>query len=266
MKKLLILVTLLFTFTLSSNSLYAQSTGTVTRSTEENTVHEFGEILTIDDTATPEDTDGVMSSKITAITTSTGISVFPCYKDSTLIDIEVESGTLVSEPQLIEYGDTKFYRLQFEETESEVSYTATSLIEELYVTEEQDFGDTFPSGIELIVVKLYNTTPVEIQNYTLAVAVPKDRELLSIIDYSPKKPYSMPVIGDYTYGMYDFEDVKPGEKVELEVHVYETSSTVKMILWPVGIIGSIAYLYYSRDLLNQAKKAKKDKKQKEAQQ
>lgn len=221
---------------------------------------EMGEIVEITDIVKPDGENAIITQTIDAITSAEGTVIFPVYKDSEIIAVSADLGTLESDPELITYGDMKYYAINFEEHDAEVKFTVSLSKAGVYIYDEADLGDTFPSDALVFAYKIVNSSPIEIGKYTAKVAVPKNKELMNIVDFNAKKPYAIEEFDGYVFGTYNFKSLDSGEEAELEINVYEPSKGTITLIWSVCILISILYLLKSRYLLAEAKKIKAEKK------
>lgn len=247
MKKIIssiIMVALIFTFT---NNIYAM---------------ELGELISVYDKVIPNGENATITQTIEAKTSGEGEVAFPVYKDSEIATVEVVNGTMIKEPELVNVGDKKYYIITFGEKEQEVKFVITLNQEGTYEIEEADLGDTYPANAEEIAYKVMNSSPLDIGTYSAQLAVPKGKELLNIVKYSAKKPYSIVKEDGYLFGQYNFKGVDAGEEIELAINVYTTSKASGVFIWIAGIIISIIFMMKNRCLLQKAKEQKLKKKEK----
>ncbi|MDR2024723.1 MAG: hypothetical protein LBQ71_16070 [Hungatella sp.] len=97
--------------------------------------------------------------------------------------------------------------------------------------------------------KAKNTTPVSIDSYQMKIAVPKGKELLNIVDYSDKKPFTITSEDGYTFGGFDFGKVAPGKESKLALNVFTRKSGSSVFLWIIIILLSAGFMYRNLDLL-----------------
>lgn len=220
---------------------------------------DFGELLLITDTVTPDGKNGVITQEITAITNEEGITVFPAYKKNSFQSIKAISGNMMGEPKKEGFGDTSYHIVQFEEKAAKVQYVVTYIREDFYEGEEADIGDTFPQHILEVSYKTVNTTALDIGEYVARIATPKDKELLNIVNFKAKKKFSIFVQDGYKFAEFNFEDIAAGEETKLAININQPSNKTKILVWVLGLLIAAFYMYKSRGLLVKAREIKETK-------
>ncbi|MFT4105455.1 MAG: hypothetical protein QM657_06795 [Lacrimispora sp.] len=209
-----------------------------------------GKVSSLEDRITPEGKDAVITQIINAKTNASGEVSFPMWKKTEVESVTATSGTLASDH--IEErtdGDQVYHLAVFNEKEAEVSFQVVLRGEGFYEGEEADLGDTYPGNAMTFSFKTKNNTPLTIDSYIMKIAVPKEKELLSIVDYSDKKPYTITSEDGYTFGGYDFGEVAPGKESKLAINVFVRKSSSAIFLWVIIAVLSAGYMYRNLDLL-----------------
>lgn len=209
-----------------------------------------GSVISIEDRITPDGENGIITQTINAKTNGSGEVIFPIWKDGVIESIKAVSGTLATEEVTEESdGDQSYYVALFDEKEKEVSFQVVLRGEGLYAGEDADLGDTYPGNARALSFKSKNTTPFSIGSYQMKIAVPKGKELLNIVDYSDKKPFTITSEDGYTFGGFDFGKITPGKESKLAINVFSRKSGSSAFLWIVIVILSAGFMYRNLDLL-----------------
>lgn len=214
---------------------------------------DFGELISVEDKVIPSGENATITQRIDARTDTEGEVAFPAYKNSQIENVDVLGGTLLKEPEERKIGDKKYYVIAFDEKESEVSFIVTLSQEGTYEGDEADLGDTFPKDVVEIEYKAVNTSPLNIGKYSAQIAVPEGKQLLNIIGYNAKKPYSIIKADGYIFGKYDFGSIDAGEEVKLAINIYNQSNKSVIGVWVSIIIISIFFMFKNRYLLFKVK-------------
>ncbi|MDR1770281.1 MAG: hypothetical protein LBS02_06550 [Hungatella sp.] len=209
-----------------------------------------GKVASLEDRITPDGEDGIITQTINAKTNESGEVIFPIWKDAAIESIHAVSGTLETDKITEEAdGDQTYYLAVFDEKEAEVSFQVVLRGKGLYAGEPADLGDTYPGNAIEHSFKAKNTTPVSIDSYQMKIAVPKGKELLNIVDYSDKKPFTITSEDGYTFGGFDFGKVAPGKESKLALNVFTRKSGSSVFLWIIIILLSAGFMYRNLDLL-----------------
>ena len=209
-----------------------------------------GKVVSIEDRITPDGEDGIITQTINAKTNASGEVIFPIWKDAAIESIKAISGTLAAEEIKEESdGDQTYNQVVFEEKETQVSFQVVLRGEGLYAGEDADLGDTYPGNAKELSFKAKNTTPLSVGSYQMKIAVPKGKELLNIVDYSDKKPFTITSEDGYTFGGFDFGKISPGKESTLAINVFSKKSGSSAFLWMIIVILSAGFMYRNLDLL-----------------
>ena len=209
-----------------------------------------GNVVSMEDRITPDGEDGIITQIINAKTNASGEVIFPIWKDASIESIKAISGTLAWEEVKEEAdGDQTYYLAVFDEKEKEVSFQVVLRGKGLYAGEDADLGDTYPGNARELSFKSKNTTPLSIGSYQMKIAVPKGKELLNIVDYSDKKPFTITSEDGYTFGGFDFGKITPGKESKLAINVFSKKSGSSAFLWIIIVILSAGFMYRNLDLL-----------------
>ncbi len=209
-----------------------------------------GNVVSMEDRITPDGQDGIITQTINAKTNESGEVIFPIWKDAAIESIKTISGTLTAEEVTEKTdGDQSYYLAVFAEKEKEVSFQVVLRGEGFYAGEAADLGDTYPGNAKELSFKAKNTTPISIGSYQMKIAVPKGKELLNIVDYTDKKPFTITSEGEYTFGGFDFGKVSPGKESKLAINVFDKKSGSSVFLWIIIILLSAGFMYRNLDLL-----------------
>lgn len=234
MKKLRIFAVLLLTFSMLWTPVLAEGLSGITR---------------IEDQVVPQGEHAVLNQSVTATTNELGQIVFPFNKKAELIQVTATTGTILSMPEKTELGDLSYYTMSFQEKETEVSVVASFRLESQYVGEEADLGETLPNDVIEVGYKFRNTTPVDIAAYQLKMGVPAERELLNIVDFSDKKPFSIETTDGQVFGGFDFAEVKSGKEVKFAMNLFRRNPIHGTVIVVLGLVLSAAFMWKNRDLL-----------------
>ncbi len=209
-----------------------------------------GNVISMEDRITPDGENGIITQTINAKTNASGEVIFPIWKDASIESVKAISGTLATEDIKEESdGDQNYYVAAFDEKEKEVSFQVVLKGEGLYTGEAADLGDTYPGNAKELSFKSKNTTPLSIGSYQMKIAVPKGKELLNIVDYSDKKPFTITSEDGYTFGGFDFGKISPGKESKLAINVFSRKSGSSVFLWIAIAILSAGFMYRNLDLL-----------------
>lgn len=215
--------------------------------------NDYGSIASYSDLVVQNSEDARITTIVEGTTNSEGVLFLPVMKDSRVESVFTHTGSLKSNVfEMTEIGDLKYYEVKFDGTESDVKLEYVQIQEGSYEQGKSKQKGTYPGNIKKIEYKFVNTTPVEIDDYSLEFYVPENTELYNIKDYDPEDPV---LVGGSAYGKfvkYDFGSMDPGEENELEFNVYKQAGIVKGIIWSICIALSVFFLYVKRDILAKA--------------
>lgn len=210
---------------------------------------EFGSLESVQDTLIPDGKDAVIHQKITAVTNANGEVAFPLYSKTEMVSIEAEKGSIVGNPEVVEYGDNKFNVVTFNEKESEVSFEVVVKKTGIYEGKKAKLGDTFPSGAKSIEYKVVNSSPVAIKSYSVKMATPEGKELLNIVGYDAEEAFGITREDGMAFGGFDFEEVAAGKEVKLAINIFSPMKIHSTLVWILSILISAAFMFKNKDLL-----------------
>ncbi|WP_367569271.1 hypothetical protein [Lacrimispora sp.] len=209
-----------------------------------------GKVTSMEDRITPDGEDGIITQMINAKTNASGEVFFPIWKGTDIESVKAVSGTLSTEDIKEETnGDQTYYLAMFDEKETDVSFQVVLRGKGFYEGEDADLGDTYPGNAKELSFKVKNATPITIGSYRMKIAVPEEKQLLNIVDYSDKKPYTITSEEGYTFGGYDFGEVSPGKESKLAINVFIPKKGSSIFLWVIIVVLSAGYMYRNLDLL-----------------
>ncbi|GAA0076741.1 hypothetical protein UT300005_11190 [Clostridium sp. CTA-5] len=213
-------------------------------------------LVSVEDVITKDGENANIKESIKSITDSNGNIYFPAYKDSKIDKVIIENGTQNGNVELIKNGDMEYNLLNFKEKNEEVTFDIEIIQEKTYVEKKAKVGNTLPQNINMIEFKEKNSSPLNIENYTISLAAPDGDELLNIVNFDPEKKYEIFEKDGKTFGKYAFGKIKSGSDMRLAINIYNKNKTFNYIVWAIAIIISIFFMVKNKDLLTKAKEEK----------
>ncbi len=217
-------------------------------------------LVSIDDIITKDGKNANIKESIKAITDSNGNIYFPSYKNSIINKITVEEGTQNGDIKLIKNGDIEYNSLNFKEKNKKVKFFLEITQEKTYVEKKAKIGNTFPQNVKLIDFTGKNTSPLNIENYTVSLAAPKGYEILNIVGFNSEKQYKVFEKDGKIFGSYVLGKIKSGSEMKFSINVYNKNKNFNYIVWVLAIVISISFMVKNKDLLQKAKEEKLKKK------
>lgn len=210
---------------------------------------DFGSLESIQDTIIAEGEDALIHQKISAVTNADGEIAFPLYSKTEMVSLKAEKGSIAADAKVVEYGDTKFHVLTFNEKESEVSFEVVIKKAGTYEGKKAKLGDTFPSGARTIEYKVVNSAPIAIKSYSAEIAAPEGKELLNIVGFDAEEAFTVTQQEGKTFGGFDFEEVAAGKEVKLAINIFSPMKIHSTLVWILSILISVAFMFKNKDLL-----------------
>ncbi len=208
---------------------------------------DYSVITKLEEEIRPDGSNGNIRVEIEGETNRDGVLFLP-YEDSVILNnLEILKGSLLTkELARVEVGTLEFIGLQFAQKDAEVKLVANLTDEEFYKGGKSKQKNSYPSKITTVSYSIKNSTPTNIENYSVKIFIPKDIELYKMLTPSKTSDFKLGNEEGMHYVVVESGKIQSQSKLSVKFDTYVRSGKTEIITLFIILFVTGFFMYKRR--------------------